>query len=177
MVEAGEGKQSLEFGGIRFTDGGVVEFDDDGIYAAVKREEVARIVLRSGAYSEHPSGRIAIGVGLMLVAFIGLLNPTAIGPNDLVCGAIGIALISAVGVGIIIAAMRPCLYFDVDCLRGRIRFVFHGSPSLCEIKSFVKSVELRFGYEIELEFATEGFSIAIIESNQGGDVSGRAILR
>jgi hypothetical protein len=178
MSVADEGKQSLECGGIRFTSEDLVEFDEDGIFAVMNRNEAARVLLRMGPSSEHPFAQAAVGVALMLLGIIPLYDFKVNGPDDLISAAIWIAVITVVGIGIIVGGLLPRFFLDVDSpSRGKIRFAFHGIRTVGEVVSFVKSVEMRFGYEIEIEVAMNGFPVCLIKPNQGGDVSGRAILR
>ncbi len=168
----------LECGGIRFTSEDLVEFDEDGIFAAMKRNEAARLVLRMGPSSEHPFEQAVIGVALMLLGIIPLYDFKVNGSDDLISAAIWIAVISVVGIGIIVGGLLPCFFLEVDSpFRGRIRFAFHGIRTVGEVMSFVKSVELHFGYEIEREIATSGFPVQRVKPDRGSDASRRTVLR
>lgn len=138
----------LEYRGIRFTRVGVAETDDHGgLLGAVAREEIARLSLRRGPHGESPVMQATLGGLLLLIGLMPLANIRSL--SELVAAGLPwMCIVGLVGLGIIFAALRPCVYINVESSRGVFRFIFHRPVSDFEIEQFVRLVEEVFGYEI-----------------------------
>jgi hypothetical protein len=142
--------ESTEYCGVRCDPDRLVEIDHGRIMAVVKRSEILRIALDRGFQAPHPIRQAVVGVLLLGVGYFPArhLVDWFLHGGVMLGLELGLIAFAAMGVWILINALRSGYYLDVQLSTGQQRIAFSSEATAEGVGAFVQTIEEQLGLSV-----------------------------
>jgi hypothetical protein len=130
---------TLRYLSIEFSPAGITEIGRVGNAEFVAREDVRRITLVRRSLSERPGRELVYGIGLAVIAFVGMGKGAVVGP----------LVAMSLSAWMLLHVVRTPFQLVVEASRSRHALRIRGRVEPSALTEFLRRASSVYGYEIE----------------------------